>query len=310
MSVTAPADKRFRRSHVKPARRRSGWRFWRWRAAVAAVVCGFALYSAHRAVAFVAGLEIFHIKHFVVRGNGRLSNGEVLALLQGLRGRSILSIDLEDWRLAVMNSPWVADAALRRSLPSTVEVTIQERAPLAVGRINGSLYLLDDRGIAIDEYGPAYADLDLPIVDGFSSAPGEEATNAQRAMLAGRLLDALRAGNMDGQVSQIDVSDSRNAVVLLEGDTTLLRLGNEKFVERLHSYLEIAPAVRDQMPAIDYVDLRFDQRVYARPAAPVRAGSTRAQPKVGESPERSGQGRETTGARPEPARSRKSTQTG
>jgi len=297
MSVTAPADKRFRRSHVKPARRRSVWGFWRWKAVVGVVVSGLALYSGHRAVAFIAALEIFHVEHVVIRGNGRLSNGEVLALLQGLRGRSILSIDLEDWRLAVMNSPWVADAALRRSLPSTVEVTIRERAPLAVGRINGSLYLLDDRGIAIDEYGPAYADLDLPIVDGFSSAPGEEATDMQRAMLAGRLLEALRAGNMGGQVSQIDVSDSRNAVVLLEGDTTLLRLGNEKFVERLQSYLEIAPAVREQMPAIDYVDLRFDQRVYARPAAPARSGST--------------QGRGTApSAKPAPAASRKSTQTG
>ena len=243
---------------------------WRWRGALTAIASGLALYGAQRAAVAVTGLEIFRVEHIVIRGNERLSNGEVLTLLQGLRGRSVLSIDLEEWRLAVMNSPWVADASLRRTLPSTVEVTVQERSPLGVGRINGALYLVDDRGIAIDEYGPAYADLDLPIIDGLSSVPGGEATDAQRARLAGRLLDALRAGNMEAQVSQIDVADPRNAVVLLEGDPTPLRLGNEKFVERLQSYIAIAPALRDQIPAIDYVDLRFDDRVYARPASPAR----------------------------------------
>ena len=77
-----------------------------------------------------------------------------------------------------------------------------------------------------------------------------------RALLARRLLDALRARNMAGQISQIDVSDARNAVVLLEGDPTLIRLGNERFVERLQSYYELAPALRERVPAIDYVDLQ------------------------------------------------------
>ena len=85
---------------------------------------------------------------------------------------------------------------------------------------------------------------------------------------------------MAEQISQIDVSDSRNAVVLLEGDPTLLRLGSERFVERLQSYLEIAPALRERVPAMDYVDLRFDERVYVKPAkdaAPVGRQKARAE---------------------------------
>jgi cell division protein FtsQ len=213
-----------------------------------------------------------------VRGNHRLSNGEVLAMLESLRGRSVLSVDLGQWRRALLNSPWVADASLRRTLPATVEVVILERAPLGIGRINGSLYLVDDRGVVIDEYGPGYADLDLPIIDGLSgrsTAPGENASDVYRAQLARRLLDALRVRNMASQISQIDVRDSRNAVVLLEGDPTLIRLGNERFVERLQSYHDLAPALREQVPAIDYVDLRFDERVYVRPAKGKRKSEER-----------------------------------
>lgn len=273
MPVTAPADKRFRRAHLRPARKRGGLAPRRWRTAIAVSIVGLALYAGHRAVAVVAGLEMFHVDQVHVRGNHRLSNGEVVAMLEGLRGRSVLAVDLAEWRRALLNSPWVADASLRRTLPSTVDVVILERAPLGIGRINGSLYLVDERGAVIDEYGPTYADLDLPIIDGLSarlgapaSAPGAESSDVYRALLARRLLDALRVRNMAGQISQIDVSDSRNAVVLLDGDPTLIRLGNERFVERLQSYHELAPALRERVPAIDYVDLRFDERVYVRPA--------------------------------------------
>lgn len=263
MPVTAPADRRFRRAHLKPARKRSGFTSRRWRAAVVVIVLGLALYAGHRAIAVIAGLDVFHVSQINVRGNHRLSNGEVLAMLESLRGRSVLAVDLGEWRQALLKSPWVADASLRRTLPSTVDVVILERAPLGIGRINGSLYLVDDRGAVIDEYGPGYADLDLPIIDGLSGPPSADEA---RARLARRLLDALRTGNMAGQISQVDVSDARNAVILLEGDPTLIRLGNERFAERLQSYYELAPALREQVPAMDYVDLRFDERVYVRPA--------------------------------------------
>lgn len=285
MAVTAPADRRFRRAHLKPARKRGGWASWRWRVAVAVVVVALSSYAAYRAVGVLEGLPILRVEQIVIRGNHRLSNGEVLAFLGGLRGEHILSVDLEAWRRGVLNSPWVADASLRRTLPSTVEVTIEERAPLGIGRIHGALYLVDERGTVIDAYGPNYADLDLPIIDGLSSAEGDAGQDAARARLARRLLDSLKSRDMLGRLSQLDVSDARNAVVLLEGDPTLIRLGNERFWERLQSYLELAPALRERVPAIDYVDLRFDERVYVRPSqggAPApRTGAKRPTAKKG-----------------------------
>jgi cell division protein FtsQ len=279
MSVAAPSDKRFRRSHVKPARKRNLSR--RWRSIAVLILVAVALYAGRRAVTAVAALEIFHVNHISVRGNQRLSNGEVLSLVDGLRGQSVLALDLEEWRHTLMNSPWVADASLRRTLPSTVDIAILERTPLGIGRINGALYLVDDRGMVIDEYGPNYADLDLPIIDGLSAAPGEENTDVYRALLARRLLDALRVQNLAARISQIDVSDSRNAVVLLDGDPTLIRLGNERFVERLQSYFELAPALRERVPVIDYVDLRFDERVYVRPGKDRRPAEHKSAPKAG-----------------------------
>ena len=293
MPVTAPADKRYRRAHLKPARRRSGWAAWRWRLVASVAVVGVLGYGAHKAVAGFLGLHMFRVQRIVVHGNHRLSSGEVAALLEGLHGESILAVNLEEGRRAVLNSPWVAEASLRRTLPSTVDVTVVERTPLGIGRINGSLYLVDERGAVIDDYGPNYADLDLPIIDGLSSTPGEANPDVSRARLARRLLDALRAGHLTQRVSQIDVSDSRNAVVLLHGDPTTIRLGQERFVERLQSYFDLAPALRERVPDIDYVDLRFDERVYVGPADQPATGAPAAVKPRSQSPQKRARGAQT-----------------
>jgi hypothetical protein len=71
-------------------------------------------------------------------------------------------------------------------------------------------------------------------------------------------------------VSEIDVSASRDVVVLLDDDPALVHLGDARFVERLKTYVELAPALRESLAALDSVDLRFDDRVFVRPGRQAR----------------------------------------
>jgi cell division protein FtsQ len=274
MPVAAPADKRFRRTQAKPPRRRRGWSA---RAKLLLRVCAAALFfggAGYLVTQRVAHAEALHVSHIAVRGNHRLPTGDVLTLLDGLRGQHVLMVDLERWRSKVLQSTWVESAALRRVLPATVEVVLEERRPIAVARVAADLYLVDGRGRIIDEYGPRYAQFDLPIVDGLTSAPaaGEPLLDESRARLAHELLDALRPReSLYRRISQIDVSNAHDAVVLLQGETARLHLGDARFVERLQAYVELAPVLRERVSEIDYVDLRFENRVYVRPAGPARS---------------------------------------
>ena len=269
MTVKAAADKRFRRAQVRPARRR-GWRAAvTWRAVRIATVVALALYGSYRAYDLTFAAPGFFVSRIVVRGNVRLATGEVLSLVDGLRGTSILRADLHAWRRRLLTSPWVEDASLRRMLPSTIEVRVVERTPLALGRIRGTLYLIDRVGTMIDEYGPQYAEFDLPIVDGLAAVPRDGTlVDEARVRLAARVIDAVeRRRDIARRVSQIDVRDPHDAVVILDGDSALLHVGEDQFLERLQSYVELAPALRARVPGIDYVDLRFDERFYVRPTA-------------------------------------------
>jgi cell division septal protein FtsQ len=278
--VAAPADKRFRRSRIKPSSRRSTRLRQAWLAARVVVLAGLGAYAAWRGVSLVASTPALQVARITVDGHDRLSTGEVLALVEGLRGRNIIGLDLDEWQQRLLSSPWVEHAMLRRVLPSTVEVTVRERRPIAVGRIGSALYLIDAHGVVVDEYGPAYADFDLPIVDGLAAPKGRDGlVDEARAVLAARVIAALAAHpELSKRVSQIDVSDPHDAVVMLEGDRALLRVGEEDFVERLEQYLELGDALRERVAEIDYVDLRFAERLYVRPAkgaAPAPASARR-----------------------------------
>jgi cell division septal protein FtsQ len=269
-AVAAPADRRFRRAHVKPARRKRTWRALAWPAIRYGLVALVASLAVYRGVQVSANAHLLEVNRIVVHGNERLSKGEVLAVLSGLRGESLLWTDLEAWRRRLLSSPWVRDAALRRSLPATVDVVVSERQPIGIGRINGGdMYLVDERGVIIDQYGPQYADLDLPIIDGLAAVNHDGSlTDERRADLAARLMTALRAKpQVARRVSQIDVTDLHNAAVILTGDPAVIQLGEDQFLPRLQGYLELASALRERVADIDYVDLRFDDRIYVRPAS-------------------------------------------
>jgi cell division septal protein FtsQ len=284
--VTAPADRRFRRAHVKPGRRR------RWYAALfpvgryvlLTVVILLGVYYSATAITHASALAIDDI---AVTGNQRLPTHEIIGLLTGLKGQNLIVSDLDEFRARLVGSPWIKEATLKRAFPSSVKVTVRERVPIGLGRIDGRLYLVDERGAIIDQYRPAYAEFDLPIIDGLKvdglggdalksggvrndglhGNAGHTGHNDARAALAAQVLMAVRsAPELARLVSQIDVSDEHNAAVILDGDPALVYVGTDRFVPRLQAYLELAAAMRERVNNIDYVDLRFDDHIYVRPS--------------------------------------------
>jgi len=274
--VTAPADKRFRRAQVKPSTRprRTGSRRWGRVAALLVVAGGV--------VAMVAGTLMsdrtsswLRVQDIRVAGTHRMSDGDVLSVLDELKGRHMFDVDLAEWQDRLQALPWVHDATLRRELPSTIAVRISERRPMAIARLDATLYLIDIDGMIIDEYGPAYAAFNLPIVEGLSTPGHTTLTIDQgRLALAGRVLGSFGTQpELARQVSQVDVSDADNVVVWLNGDPTALHLGHEQFAARVQQYLDLGPTVRDRLSSgLEYVDLRFPDRLYVKPVRQASAG--------------------------------------
>ena len=269
MGVRAPADKRFHRSHIKPSRRRSIWQQVRrlGQTVILLVLVGYAL---HRATDWVLHSSMLAINKIEVEGLSRFSEGEFNALVSLLHGQNILTIDLDGWRNRLTASPWVKDVEFRRVMPSTIQIVVSEKMPVGVGRFGERLYLIDEQGVVIDEHGPQYGDFDLPIVDNLfvHLDHGKPVIDSDRKKMHSRFIeDFERRPELLRRVSQIDVADPDDVAVLLDGDRVQLHLGNIRFADRIHKYLEMIEVIREHVPEIDYVDLRYGNRVYVGPTA-------------------------------------------
>jgi len=281
MAVKAPADKRFKRGRVKTPRKATR----RWVALVRplvkwTLVLAIVGYTTVRALALVTESPALRISHVTVQGNSHLSATDVRARVRMLEGANIVRADLDTARRRLLGSPWIAEATLRRQLPATIEIAIEERQPVALARFaRGGLQLIAEDGIVL---GPVIAgrdDVDLPIADGLMPVPGRSLSgpglgvgiparvDPERAGLIGRLVESLRAEDgLLALISEVDVTDVEDAVVLLGDDPARVHLGHEDFARRVRAYRDLAPTLLQHVAAIDSADVRYDGRVFVRPA--------------------------------------------
>ena len=196
-------------------------------------------------------------------------------------GRNILTIALSEIEKKVREHPWIGASGgvkVQRRLPGGLVITVRERAAAGCALAGGVVYLLDEKGLPIDRYGPRHAHYDFPIIkglDGLRAAVGKTSGAEARlraALVAGvdvtRTL-AAREPAFYQQVSEIDMSDPDMVVLRLEGETYDLRLSREDCLRNLERYVALRNEMNDAGGDIEYVDLRWRDRIAVMPAITV-----------------------------------------
>ena len=207
------------------------------------------------------------VSRILVEGNNRLAEGEILEALGLHPGSNILTLDLDTLKQKLLLSAWVKDVELARILPATLTLKLEERVPLGIAVVD-RLYLIDASGVFLDEMGPGYGDLALPVVSGLTDQRGESLPG--RSELAGRVLSALAAdARLESAVSEIDVSGGADSIKVWLRHPPLAIIGGEvDLASRLQEIVPLTEEIQKSFSSVDAVDVRFQGRVYLQLAAP------------------------------------------
>lgn len=260
MSTDGPFFRPARLSRAK-REKRSGLRRLFIGLQIGAAVCA-ALVGAYLLTERFAIPNRFRIASIEVKGNKFLSEGEVREMLGPAMGGNLISANLEGLRANLAASPWVGGAIVRRKLPDTLLVDITERFPVALAETD-QLYVMDSSGELIDLLGPRTAGFDLPIIRGLGGVSLE--VRRDRARRASALLDDL--GELSAEVSEISVDRAGDLMVVLRGDGSVLKLAEPPYRGRVLSFLALRQKLHERCPDAEYFDLRFKDRIYAKPAS-------------------------------------------
>jgi len=186
--------------------------------------------------------------------------------------RNVFRIPLDERRAELESLPWVAHATVMRLLPNRVRVSIVERTPVAFVRQGTQIGLVDATGSLFDSPdagsgGKSPAHYSFPVLTGIS-AGDPLSTRAARMRIYMSFVAALDATgeNISRHLSEVDLSNPEDVRVILPdggpgGNDILVHFGEEKFLERYHSYLQHLPEWRAQYPKLASVDMRYEQQV-------------------------------------------------
>jgi cell division protein FtsQ len=196
--------------------------------------------------------------------DGALTREQVLTAADIVEGRNIFTLDLGHARAAIEQMPQVESAVVQRVLPNRINLTINERRPIAWVAAKGDddpsssdrSFLIDARGIVLRSRVLLPEYFHLPIISGFETenlVPGKRVNVLE--MQAALELIRLNADSTRFQVRNIDLSkgyclvvtDQRHAKITFG----LERLDNQ--ISRLYRCLDRAASDHKELQTVNLI---------------------------------------------------------
>ncbi|MCS7210600.1 MAG: FtsQ-type POTRA domain-containing protein [Chloroherpetonaceae bacterium] len=237
------------------------------------------------AVTAVAGLTMLGIlasvwsQHlplsaFVITGN-RLARTEAIeATLSSWLGRELSKVSLAEIEETLQANVLIKRAIATKEFPNTIRVQIVERQFVALTVVSGQLKLVGDDGLLADAEPAFLGSQRLPILSGFETVRRVQrrfwALDSAEVQPALQLLTALQSRALcRAMLSEVKVAPHQLVAFATDANTRFI-FGTDGDYERKLDYLETfwkEVIAKKGLRTFEYVDLRYDKRVFAKPIA-------------------------------------------
>ncbi|HKJ54689.1 MAG TPA: FtsQ-type POTRA domain-containing protein [Nitriliruptoraceae bacterium] len=180
----------------------------------------------------------------------------------GIRpGTSLLRVDLDEAAASVAELPRIESAQVVRTDPLTVEISVVERQPAYVARVDDDTITIDDDGIVLSPGAPAGLVV-IEVENGALPEPGES-VNAVPALANALAVVEGMPGPLGPRIAGMRAIEEDRAVIVLD-DGTAVEMGRAQQLDAKARALAIV---------LEDLDGRVVQVIDVRaPAAPVVTG--------------------------------------
>jgi len=268
--IVAEPEQRYwrRRANRRVRKARMVRSVLRWAAigALQVLIASMLIAAGGRALTRIVHSREFALQRIEVAGARRASTERIEKALEPFLGRNLLELDLHRVRAAARTDPWVRNAAVKRILPSTVRVTVDERRPVALAVIHDVLHVVDETGYVIGTAGAAAA-LDLPVLTGLEGLDRSSLIDALRRGVSTVERLGRHAGSFAALISELEMRpDGRLSVHTVDGGPEIL-LDPEHVERNVRTYLALRDGIASRVGPLEYVDLRWKDRISVMPAS-------------------------------------------
>lgn len=172
---------------------------------------------------------------------------------------NILLADIGHLQQRIKDHQWIKEVQIRKIFPASLRIEIAEREPVAVLQTEG-LYLIDEEGHLLEKIDSA-ENLSFPVLidsDNFQKSYEE------KLRLAWECLKSTSASERE-KIKALDLSYFGWVTLYFKGDDTRLVLDYGNFAQGLEFFYEHGNNFKARFGPLEYVDLRFQDRLYIKP---------------------------------------------
>jgi cell division protein FtsQ len=201
---------------------------------------------------------LFPVKEISFSGNVHMSEGDLKSLIAVTPHEGLLRLSTKRVSESLLKSPWIKDASVRKEFPCRISVRVHEVSPFAILEMKGHAFLIDEKGKVLDEMKGSVPFLPVITADPFKN----------REVF-------MEAVNLAGVLKEKRIATERNRVEIVAGngpesismilDNVLVKVGQGNYEQKLNRLFELEDEIKKRAIAVDYVDLRFADRVVVKP---------------------------------------------
>ncbi len=204
----------------------------------------------------------FVVRSVVFTGNTHLSDDELRAA-SGLRGGENM-LTLSGRRLAqkMVESRWVKSVSVRKELPDRIMMRIKEAEPFALLDMKGSMFLVDENGRMLEQLRGGTVPF-LPVITGDPFGEKEVFSEAIR------LARAIKETGLLAKKDHVEIIAHKPEELAANFDGILVKVGAGEYAEKLGRLMDLEEEIKKRHIPVDYIDLRFANRVVVKPVSEV-----------------------------------------
>lgn len=222
------------------------------------ILLGGIFYGVQRTYLFLISWDKLNVQKVeVVSGKPEIQE-EIQRFLEGKSLGNILLLDISLLQEKFTAHRWIKEVRVRKILPSTLKIEAKVRSPIALLKLD-NIYLIDREGVLLEKIEKGEK-VNLPLLIDSNKFKNDQ---KEKFQLAWECLYSLSPDEKE-QIEVLDLTEYENISVRLKNCRTTLILGNERFSQKLRLYSQLRARL-ERFGELEYVDLRFHDRLYIKP---------------------------------------------
>jgi cell division protein FtsQ len=218
------------------------------------VLAGFLIYRVSTGA--------FPVREVIFYGNKHLSDGELLAMTGMAGNEKLLAVSSKRVSSRLLQSPWIRDVCIRKDFPHRIAIKIHETSPFAILEMKGRAFLVDESGRMLEEMKDV-----VPFLPVITADPFKNRDIFLEALSLAMVVREKKIATERNRVEIIAEKGSESLSMVMDG--VVVKMGQGDYEQKLSRLLALEDEIKKRDILVDYVDLRFANRVVVKPMSGV-----------------------------------------